>query len=251
MTRSTATRRSSRNRRAVSDAVTYRSCGRSRVRRRTSTTWRSAAATGRLAWRSGAARSSTTTAARSAASPCSRTSPSARHAQAALAERTEELSRSNAELVRSNDELAEAQSIASVGSWTVDLVSNVTTCSRELCRLFGFSSDAEPDYRALIERTHPEDRESTIRLIELTMRGGSPFVVEHRLLLPDGSLRWVRARGRVELDAAGTPAACSEPPRTSPTRQVAEDGLAPPGAARSAHRAAEPAACSSTGWTRR
>ena len=148
-----------------------------------------------------------------------------RHAQAALAERTEELSRSNAELVRSNDELAEAQRIASVGSWTVDLVSNVTTCSRELCRLFGFPSDAEPDYRALLERTHPDDRESTVRLIELTMRGGSPFVVEHRLLLPDGSLRWIRARGRVEVDAAGTPVCMLGTAQDITEQRVAEAAL--------------------------
>ena len=128
-----------------------------------------------------------------------------RRAETALAERTEELSRLNAELLRSNIELGEAQSIANVGSWKVDLESNVTTWSPELSRLFAFTTEREPDYRDLLERTHPDDRDSTIRLIEATMDGGGPFVVEHRVLLPDGTLRWVRARGRVELDDVGVP----------------------------------------------
>ena len=39
----------------------------------------------------------------------------------------------------------------------------------------------------------------------MTMEDYDPFVVEHRIVLPDGAERWVRSRGRVELDAGGRP----------------------------------------------
>ena len=101
--------------------------------------------------------------------------------------------------------LAESQSIARVGSWDVDIASGRVDWSRELYRLFGFSSDESPSYEALIDRAHPDDREAAVEAIVATVDDLSPFSIEHRLLLPDGTVRWIRARGRVELDAAGRP----------------------------------------------
>ena len=54
--------------------------------------------------------------------------------------------------------LAEAQSIARVGSWEVDLLTDTASWSRELYRLFGFMLDEKPTYEALIDRAHPDDR---------------------------------------------------------------------------------------------
>ena len=99
--------------------------------------------------------------------------------------------------------LAEAQSIARVGSWEVDLATNKVSWSREFYRLLGISPDQKPTYEALVERTHPDDRESTILALRVTLRDFTPFVFEHRLLLPYGEVRWVRSLGRLELDAAG------------------------------------------------
>ncbi len=101
--------------------------------------------------------------------------------------------------------LAEAQSIAHLGSWEMDLASSTVTWSRELARLFGFDPTDKPTYEALVQRTHPDDRLGAIRAIRATLTELAPYVVEHRLLLPDGSVRWVRARGRIEVDAAGHP----------------------------------------------
>jgi diguanylate cyclase (GGDEF)-like protein/PAS domain S-box-containing protein len=101
--------------------------------------------------------------------------------------------------------LAEAQGIARVGSWELDLETDAVTWSRELCRLFGFGWNVKPTYEGLIERTHLEDREPLIQALRATMLDFRPFVVEHRLVLPDGTMRWVRSRGRVELDASGRP----------------------------------------------
>jgi diguanylate cyclase (GGDEF)-like protein/PAS domain S-box-containing protein len=107
---------------------------------------------------------------------------------------------------RSETSFAEAQSIARLGSWEVKIATGTVTWSHELYRLFGFPSSATPSYEALVDRTHPDDRAATLQAHRVAMEDFSPFVVEHRILLPDGSLRWVRAQGRVELDATGRPA---------------------------------------------
>jgi diguanylate cyclase (GGDEF)-like protein/PAS domain S-box-containing protein len=106
---------------------------------------------------------------------------------------------------RFESSLAEAQSIARLGSWEMDLATNRVSWSRELYRLFGFRLDEQPTYDALIDRTHPDDRGASIRAIRAALDEFIPFMVEHRIVLRHGMVRWVRSRGRVERDATGEP----------------------------------------------
>jgi diguanylate cyclase (GGDEF)-like protein/PAS domain S-box-containing protein len=101
--------------------------------------------------------------------------------------------------------LAEAQSIARLGSWELDVATNNIRWSRELYRLFGFRLNEKPTYDALINRTHPDDREACLQAHRATLDGFTQFKVEHRILLRGDMVRWVRSRGRVELDAQGRP----------------------------------------------
>ena len=106
---------------------------------------------------------------------------------------------------RFDTSLAEAQRIARLGSWEVDLVTNTVSWSRELYRLFAVPLEEQPSYGALLARTHPDDREATAEAVRVTLEEHEPFVIEHRIVLPDGTERWIRSRGRVELDATGRP----------------------------------------------
>jgi len=101
--------------------------------------------------------------------------------------------------------LDEAESIAQVGSWEVDLATNRVSWSHELYRLLGFGLDHTPAYDDLLGQIHPDDRAATVRAVHATIDEHIPFVLEHRLVLLDGSERWIRARGRVELDGEGRP----------------------------------------------
>jgi diguanylate cyclase (GGDEF)-like protein/PAS domain S-box-containing protein len=106
---------------------------------------------------------------------------------------------------RFESSLAEAQSIAHLGSWELDLSTHAMSWSRELYRLFGFRLDERPSYEALIERTHPDDREASITAARRALVESLPFKIEHRIVPPQGLVRWVRARGRVERDVTGAP----------------------------------------------
>jgi diguanylate cyclase (GGDEF)-like protein/PAS domain S-box-containing protein len=116
--------------------------------------------------------------------------------QDALTERTSELERANQALV-------ETQSVARVGSWEMDLATSGLDTSAEMRRLLGFSPDLQPTYEEMSARMHPDDREYVVHAHRVAMADLDPFVVEHRVLLADGAVRWVRSRGRVELDEHG------------------------------------------------
>ncbi len=101
-------------------------------------------------------------------------------------------------LVRSQQTLAEAQRIARLGSWELDLDTNTMVWSEELCRLYGYPIEPIPSVDDLLGRFHPEDDDAVQELLRAAIRARSSFDVDHRIVLPDGSIRWLRSQGRVE-----------------------------------------------------
>jgi PAS domain S-box-containing protein len=109
-------------------------------------------------------------------------------------------------LERAAGTLAEAQQVAHVGSWEWDLGADRITWSDELYRLYGFDPQSvDLTYELYSERIHPEDRDAVRRTVERARADRRPFAFDHRVLLPDGAVRWVHGRGRVILDAEGKP----------------------------------------------
>src|SRR5207244_9285735 len=50
---------------------------------------------------------------------------------------------------------------------------------------------------------HPEDRELVFQAVHNSLRTGAEYEAEYRVLLPDGQLRWIAGRGRVEFNSNG------------------------------------------------
>jgi PAS domain S-box-containing protein len=102
--------------------------------------------------------------------------------------------------------LAEAQRLSHLGSWEWDIGRNRVTWSDELHRLFGLERAKLPlTYESYLGRIHPEDLALVRTTVEDAYAHGTPFEMEHRVLLTDGSVRWLHGRGRVETDDSGTP----------------------------------------------
>jgi PAS domain S-box-containing protein len=102
--------------------------------------------------------------------------------------------------------LAEAQRVARIGSWEWSIPTNRVTWSDELYRLFGLEPQSVPmTYESFLELVHAEDRERVRRAVDRAYADGRPFVVEHRVALPDGGIRWLQGHGRVVADEAGSP----------------------------------------------
>ncbi|NVO01046.1 MAG: PAS domain S-box protein, partial [Geobacteraceae bacterium] len=86
--------------------------------------------------------------------------------------------------------LAKAQSMSHVGSWRSEPLSGELRLSDELLRIMGLSrEEATPE--ALAGLIHPEDRASVMELMRRGAELGTNYEIEHRLLLRDGTSKWV------------------------------------------------------------
>lgn len=111
-----------------------------------------------------------------------------------------------AELLESRQSLAEAQRIAHVGSWENNLVDNVLTWSDEIYRIFEIDPQQfGASYEAFMEAVHPDDRELLDRAYKESLAQRQPFDLEHRLLLPDGRIKYVHERCETIYAADGAP----------------------------------------------
>jgi PAS domain S-box-containing protein len=107
-------------------------------------------------------------------------------------------------LQQSNARLEEAQRVAHIGHYEFNPVTNQVTWSAELCRIWGLSPVAGPiDLAAVFEMIHPDDREYAARVVEDIIRAGTHLKAEHRIVRPDGEVRFLQVLGTVKRDGSG------------------------------------------------
>jgi signal transduction histidine kinase len=115
--------------------------------------------------------------------------------------------RDEAELAlrRTADTLAEAQELASVGSWEWEVGSDRAIWSRGLFRIFGLepTPNGAAQREAFFAPVAPRDRERVRDTIERAARERQPFELTYSIVLPDGAERVVFVRGRVDTDETG------------------------------------------------
>lgn len=88
--------------------------------------------------------------------------------------------------------LNEAQRIAHVGSWEMDLLTNQLSWSDEIYRIFEFDQRAfGASYEAFLQAIHPDDREAVNAAYTNSVRTRMPYAIDHRLLLPGGRIKYV------------------------------------------------------------
>jgi PAS domain S-box-containing protein len=109
----------------------------------------------------------------------------------------EVLQRQRAEeaLLRSEAYLAEAQRVSHTGSFGWSVSSGHIVWSDETFRIFEYDAANKPTVKAIVQRTHPEDRAFVEETLDQAVGDRKAFDVEHRLLMPDGSLKYVRVVG--------------------------------------------------------
>jgi PAS domain S-box-containing protein len=109
----------------------------------------------------------------------------------------------NERLRRSEAYLAEAQRLSHTGSFGWSVPSGLIYWSSETFRIFGYDLTTRITIERVVERTHPDDREAVQQLIERVSREKTEFDFEHRLLMPDNSVKCVHVVGRPSEDANG------------------------------------------------
>jgi signal transduction histidine kinase/CheY-like chemotaxis protein len=110
------------------------------------------------------------------------------------------------DLRESQTRLAQAQQIARIGSWEWDLAVNKVTCSEETQRIYARQpGESGLPMEVCLRRVHPGDLARVNQTIAEARRSRSPFVCEHRIILPDGAERIVEIRGEFTLNDRGEP----------------------------------------------
>jgi signal transduction histidine kinase/CheY-like chemotaxis protein len=114
--------------------------------------------------------------------------------QRALREAEESTARKRAEeaLRRNEAYLAEAQRLSHTGSFGWDVVREDIYWSEETFRIFEVELSTKPSLELVLQRTHPEDKVLVGQLIESALQEKKDFDFEHRLLMPNGSVKYIR-----------------------------------------------------------
>jgi PAS domain S-box-containing protein len=99
----------------------------------------------------------------------------------------------------------EAQSLARLGSWSLDVRNGKAAFSAELRRIFGLDPvGPDPTLEELMARVHPDDVARVLANRERALETGEEYTAGYRICRPDGTVREVQSRGRVERDESGT-----------------------------------------------
>lgn len=110
------------------------------------------------------------------------------------------------ELITANKRINEAQNIAHLGIWELDIVNNKLSWSDEIFRIF----DCEPDefeatYEAFLEFVYPEDRDKVNIAYKNSLKTKTSYEIEHRLLTKTKSIKYVKEKCITDFDENGRP----------------------------------------------
>jgi C4-dicarboxylate-specific signal transduction histidine kinase len=108
-------------------------------------------------------------------------------------------------LQRSEAYLAEAQRLTHTGSWACNIMtSEILHSSAEHSRLYGFDPDrGSPSFEEFTQRIHPEDRAQVKQAFESAGRVSKDFDANFRVVLPDGTTKYLYAVGHPVFNPSG------------------------------------------------
>jgi PAS domain S-box-containing protein len=87
---------------------------------------------------------------------------------------------------------------ARMGAWDLDLEHGAFWWSPSLERIFGRPPGSFSEtYEGFLGYIHPDDRDFVDRAVTRTIENGVDYEIEHRIVRPDGSVRWITTRGRI------------------------------------------------------
>ncbi len=128
-----------------------------------------------------------------------------------------------AQLRQSAERLQEAQRIAQIGDWEMDLQHNTLQWSAQIYRIFEIDPQRfGASYEAFLQAVHPDDRAAVDAAYSQHLRDRQPYNLVHRLLLADGRIKYVREQCETTYGPDGTPLISRGTVQDITQQQVAE-----------------------------
>jgi len=120
----------------------------------------------------------------------------------------EDLKQAETALRLSEERLKLALRAAAMGIWELQFPGLTLIWAPEVREIFGVPADApQPGFEDAARFTHPDDRSLVEGQIVLLL-AGKTILLDHRIVRPDGTLRWIEVTGKAEFDDTGQPVRC-------------------------------------------
>jgi PAS domain S-box-containing protein len=111
-----------------------------------------------------------------------------------------------AALRQSEERLRRGQAYANIGTWEWAIQTGDLYWTERIAPLFGHAEgELETAYDNFLAAIHPDDRQAVNDAVNACVERDVPYDIEHRVVWPDGTVRWLLERGAVVRDAAGRP----------------------------------------------
>lgn len=107
-------------------------------------------------------------------------------------------------LRESEERLQRSQTFAHIGTWEWNIVTGDLYWSDRIGPLFGHPpGELQTSYENFVGAIHPDDREAVLAAVTACIDGKGDYEVEHRVVWPDGTVRWLQEKGDVVRDEEG------------------------------------------------
>jgi PAS domain S-box-containing protein len=133
---------------------------------------------------------------------------------------------------RSEAHLRAAQQLTHCGSWELDLADltdlnrNPLRWSDEVFRIFGYEPGAiEVSNESFFAAVHPDDRDRIGRAVRDAIDTGTMYSIDHRVIRPDGTIRFVHEQSEIKRDPDGRPVLMIGTVQDITERRTAEEAL--------------------------
>lgn len=113
--------------------------------------------------------------------------------------------RTAVELQESQQHMRLAAAATGLAIWNWDIEHDVIWVSRMGRPFYGVSLDDEISFERFLATLHPDDRGPVRQAAARALGGAGEFSTDYRVVLPDGSVRWITARGKAEFNGGGKP----------------------------------------------
>lgn len=111
----------------------------------------------------------------------------------------------NQRLAESEKRLNESQQIARIGRWDIDYCTNTRYWSESFYEILQIDPSIEPTREMFFARAHPEDLTHILEIAQMLQTTHGAWADRYRLVMPDGSIRWVHVRMNTEYDEQEQP----------------------------------------------
>lgn len=129
-------------------------------------------------------------------------------------------------LEENKERLRRGQIFANIGTWDFNIQTGELYWSERIAPLFGYpSGDLKTSYENFLEAVYPDDRQLVIDSVNACIERDVPYDIEHRVIWPDGTVRWLSERGAVERSEDGEPLRMLGVVQDIHDRRTAEEAL--------------------------